>query len=310
MTNGLSHKSVLLREAVDALITEPSGVYVDGTFGLGGHSKEILARLEPQGRLIAIDRDPGASRAAGKQSDSRFAFSRARMSDLGGILDAMDIHMVDGMLFDLGVSSPQLGVPERGFSFLRDGPLDMRMDPTTGVSAADWLAKVDEARLREVIRDYGEERFAKQIAATIIAARSIKPIVTTLELASVVAKAVRTRERGQHAATRTFQALRIFINQELEEIALMLPIAAQKIRPGGRLVVISFHSLEDRIVKRFIQGQVAMQVPRNMPLRASEMPQPQFRMVERAVRPQAEEIARNNRARSAIMRVAERCLVS
>ncbi len=310
MTNVVSHSPVLLREAVDAVVTDPSGVYVDGTFGRGGHSKEILARLNRTGRLIAIDRDPDAADAAKMQSDPRLTFVKTRMSDLDRVLDAMNLEQVDGMLFDLGVSSPQLGTPARGFSFQRDGPLDMRMDPTTGISVADWLSNVDEASLREVIRDYGEERFAKQIAAKIVAARCIKPIVSTAELASVVAKAVRTRERRQHAATRTFQALRIFINQELEEVALMLPVAAKRIRPGGRLVVISFHSLEDRIVKRFIQGHALAQVPRNLPLRAREMPRPSFRMRGRGVRPRQDEVENNPRARSALMRVAERCVDS
>lgn len=307
MTPLPTHISVLLQEAVDSLVTTPSGVYVDGTFGRGGHSMEILARLEHGGRLIATDRDPDASHAAGMVSDRRFSFVQAKMSQLGEVLDAMGIDQVDGMLFDLGVSSPQIGTPARGFSFQRDGPLDMRMDPETGISAASWLATVEEARLREVIREYGEERFAKQIAAKIIDARSIEPIVTTSELASVVAKAVGSRERGQHPATRTFQAIRIFINQELEEIALMLPIAAQRIRPGGRLVVISFHSLEDRIVKRFIKGQIGTQLPRDLPILAREMPQLPFRMLGRALRPKRSEIARNPRSRSAFMRVAERC---
>ena len=213
---------------------------------------------------------------------------------------------VQGMLFDLGVSSPQLDDPARGFSFRGDGPLDMRMDPAAGPSAAEWLATAEEEKIREVLRDYGEERFAKQIAAAIVAARGGEPLLRTRQLADLVGKAVRTREPGQDPATRTFQALRIHLNRELEEVSLMLPQATAHLAAGGRLAVIAFHSLEDRIVKRFMQSLARPEVPRGLPLRASEMPQPALKLVGRAVRASAQETRRNPRARSAILRVAER----
>jgi 16S rRNA (cytosine1402-N4)-methyltransferase len=218
-------------------------------------------------------------------------------------------RQMDGMLFDLGVSSPQLDDPARGFSFRHDGPLDMRMDPESGMSAAEWLASAEEQEIREVIRDYGEERFAKQIAAAIAAARRREPLVRTRQLAAVVGEAVRTREPGQDPATRTFQALRIHVNRELEEVSLMLPQALERLAPGGRLAVISFHSLEDRIVKRFLQRASHPDVPRKLPLKASEMPQPLLKLVGRARRASDEETRRNPRARSATLRVAERTAV-
>jgi 16S rRNA (cytosine1402-N4)-methyltransferase len=296
------HQPVLLAEAIEALAIRPAGTYVDGTFGRGGHSRAILARLGAAGRLIAFDRDPAAEAAAREISDARFSFHRMSFSRLGDVLKTP----VNGMLFDLGVSSPQLDDAQRGFSFRSDGPLDMRMDPTQGESAADFLAHAEEQQLREVIRDYGEERFAKQIAASIVAARGREPIVRTRQLADLVAKAVRTREPGQDPATRTFQALRIHVNRELEEVSLMLPQATAHLAAGGRLAVIAFHSLEDRIVKRFMQSLARPEVPRGLPLRASEMPQPALKLVGRAVRASAQETRRNPRARSAILRVAER----
>jgi 16S rRNA (cytosine1402-N4)-methyltransferase len=297
------HIPVLASEAVDALAIQAGGTYVDGTFGRGGHSREILARLGPQGRLIALDRDPDAESAARAMSDPRFSFFRTRFSALGEVLREA---RVNGMLFDLGVSSPQLEDAARGFSFRTDAPLDMRMDPSAGVTAAEWLAAAEEQQIREVIRDYGEERFAKQIAAAIAAARRREPIVRTRQLADLVAKAVGTREPGQDPATRTFQALRIHLNRELEEVSLMLPQATAHLAAGGRLAVISFHSLEDRIVKRFMQSLARPDVPRRLPLRASEMPQPALKLLGRAVRASAEETRRNPRARSATLRVAER----
>ena len=297
------HIPVLAREAIDALALDPEGVYVDGTFGRGGHSREILARLGPRGRLIALDRDPDAEQAARGISDPRFSFFRMKFSGLAELLQS---ERVNGMLFDLGVSSPQLEDPARGFSFRTDAPLDMRMDPSAGVTAAQWLAGAEEQQIRGVIRDYGEERFAKQIAAAIVAARARQPLVRTGELADLVAKAVRTREPGKDPATRTFQALRIHLNRELEEVSLMLPEATAHLAAGGRLAVISFHSLEDRIVKRFMQSAARPEVPRGLPLRASEMPQPALKLVGRAVRASAQETIRNPRARSAILRVAER----
>src|SRR5437868_10101332 len=272
------HEPVLLAETIEALAIRPDGTYMDGTFGRGGHSRAILERLGPQGRLIALDRDPEAERAAQDIRDPRFRFVRRAFSEIRDVLGEEKVH---GMLFDLGVSSPQLDDPRRGFSFRADGPLDMRMDPTQGESAAQWLARAEEQQIREAIRDYGEERFAKQIAAAIVAARGREPLVRTRQLADLVAKAVRTREPGQDPATRTFQALRIHVNRELEEVSLMLPQALARLAEGGRFAVISFHSLEDRIVKRFMQSLARPEMPRRLPLRASEMPQPVLKIVGR-----------------------------
>ena len=298
------HEPVLAREAIEALAIRADGIYVDGTFGRGGHSRLILERLGPHGRLIALDRDPQAAEAARAMGDPRFTFFKARFSEL-----SMVPAQVHGMLFDLGVSSPQLDDPARGFSFRHDGPLDMRMDPEAGMSAAEWLAHAEQQELGRVIRDYGEERFAKQIAAAIVAARRGAPIIRTRQLADLVGQAVRTREPGQDPATRTFQALRIHLNRELEEVSLMLPAATARLAPQGRLAVISFHSLEDRIVKRNMQSAARPEVPRKLPLKASEMPQPVLRIVGRAQRASTEETRRNPRARSATLRVAERTAV-
>ena len=300
------HRPVLLAEATAALAIRPDGTYVDGTFGRGGHSAAILGALGPSGRLIALDRDPAAEAAARGLSDPRFLFVRSTFGALAQALDRAGAGLVQGMLFDLGVSSPQLDEPQRGFSFRADGPLDMRMDPQSGPSAAEWLATAQEEQIREVIRDYGEERFAKQIAAAIVAARGREPILRTRQLADLVGQAVRTREPGQDPATRTFQALRIHVNRELEEVSVMLPQAVARLAPGGRLAIISFHSLEDRIVKRFMQALARPEVPRGLPLRESEMPRPALRVVGRAARASEHETRRNPRARSAILRVAER----
>ena len=300
------HRPVLLGEAMSALALKPRGIYLDGTFGRGGHSLALLERLDAEGRVIALDRDPQAVAAAAQINDPRFTARHARFSALAETLDALGVAQVDGMLFDLGVSSPQLDAPERGFSFRFDGPLDMRMDPTQGESAAQWLSRAAESEIREVIRDYGEERFAQQIAKAIVAARAEQPVRTTRQLADLVGQAVRTREAHQDPATRTFQALRIFINQELADVSLMLPAALEHLAPGGRLAVISFHSLEDRIVKRFLGLAARPQVPRGLPLRASEMPAPLCHLVGKPVRATPGEVAANPRARSAIMRVAER----
>jgi 16S rRNA (cytosine1402-N4)-methyltransferase len=297
------HLPVLVQEAIQALAIRADGTYVDGTFGRGGHSRAILELLGPGGSLIALDRDPQAERAARAITDPRFSFTRARFSDLSKVLGE---RRVDGLLFDLGVSSPQLDEAGRGFSFRLDGPLDMRMDPTSGESAAQWLAQAEEEEIREVIRGYGEERFAKQIAAAIVASRLREPIVGTRQLAGIVGQAVRTREPGQDPATRTFQAVRIHVNRELEEVSLMLPQAVERLAPGGRLAVLAFHSLEDRIVKRFVQQAARPEMPRRLPLRASEMPQPSLRIIGRAVKASPGEIQTNPRARSAILRVAER----
>jgi 16S rRNA (cytosine1402-N4)-methyltransferase len=303
------HQAVLAQEAIEALNVRADGIYVDGTFGRGGHSRLILERLGPQGRLIALDRDPHAAAAAAQIGDSRLTFVHTNFASLSRALDDAGAAAVHGMLFDLGVSSPQLDEPERGFSFRHDGPLDMRMDPTQGMSAADWLAGAEEQQIRGVIHDYGEERFAKQIAAAIVDARRREPIVRTRQLAELVAQAVRTREPGQDPATRTFQALRIHVNRELEEVSVMLPQAVARLAPLGRLAVISFHSLEDRIVKRFLQSAARPEMPRRLPLKASEMPQPMLKLLGRATRASSEETTRNPRARSATLRVAERTAV-
>jgi 16S rRNA (cytosine1402-N4)-methyltransferase len=300
------HRPVLLAEALCALAPKPAGIYLDATFGRGGHSRALLEKLGSRGRVIALDRDPQAVAAAAEIRDPRFIIRHARFSALPEVLDALGIARVDGMLFDLGVSSPQLETPERGFSFRLDGPLDMRMDPTHGESAAQWLSHAGESEIREVIREYGEERFAQQIAKAIVAARTEQPLRTTRQLAQLVGQAVRTREAHQDPATRTFQALRIFLNQELEDVSLMLPLALERLSPGGRLAVISFHSLEDRIVKRFLARSARPPMPRGLPLRESEMPAPLVKLIGKPVRACADELAANSRARSAIMRVAER----
>ena len=303
------HLPVLATEAIKALAVRPDGIYVDGTFGRGGHSRLILERLGGQGRLIALDRDPQAAAAAAQIHDSRLTFVHTNFASLSRALDDAGAAAVDGMLFDLGVSSPQLDEPARGFSFRHDGPLDMRMDPSQGMSAADWLAGAEEQQIRGVIQDYGEERFAKQIAAAIVDARRREPIVRTRQLAELVAQAVRTREPGQDPATRTFQALRIHVNRELEEVSVMLPQAVARLAPQGRLAVISFHSLEDRIVKRFLQSAARPEMPRRLPLKASEMPQPTLKLLGRAMRASSQETTINPRARSATLRVAERTAV-
>ncbi len=303
-----SHVTVLLKAAVDGLQVRADGVYVDCTFGRGGHSREILARLGARGRLIAMDRDPQASGGAvGEIDDERFELVHCSFSAFAAVLAARRISAVDGVLFDLGVSSPQLDDAQRGFSFRTDAPLDMRMDTSRGATAAAWLANADEDEIREVIRNYGEERFARQIAAAIVAARARGPVATTRQLAGIVAAVVRTREPGQNPATRTFQALRIHVNQELEELTRVLPQCVDALAPGGRLVVISFHSLEDRIVKRFLREQSQPpRLPSRLPLRAAELPAPRLALVGKMQRPAAAEIAANPRARSAVMRVAER----
>ncbi|MHB1373977.1 MAG: 16S rRNA (cytosine(1402)-N(4))-methyltransferase RsmH [Thauera sp.] len=301
------HVSVLLTEAVDALAVRADGVYVDGTFGRGGHSRAILERLGPAGRLIAFDRDPAAIAAGQGMNDARLTLVHSAFSALDEALGQLGVAVVDGVLLDLGVSSPQLDDAARGMSFRFDAPLDMRMDTSRGQTVADWLADATVGQITEVIRDYGEERFAHAIAKAVAAARTGGVVATTGQLAALVEKAVRTREPGQHPATRTFQALRIFINQELEELTRVLPDCVSRLRPGGRLAVISFHSLEDRIVKRFMRDESRPPVlPRRLPVRAADLPAPRLRLVGKAVRPGEAEIAANPRARSAVMRIAER----
>jgi 16S rRNA (cytosine1402-N4)-methyltransferase len=296
-----------LEQAVEGLKVRGDGCYVDCTFGRGGHSRAILAQLGRAGRLVALDRDPQAVAAGGEISDGRFRMLHGRFGRLAELARGAGVAAADGILLDLGMSSAQLDDPARGFSFRFDAPLDMRMDPGAGITAGEWLARAPEQEIREVIRNHGEERFAKSIAAAIVAARARGPVGTTRQLAALVAKAVPTREPQQDPATRTFQALRIHVNQELEELSLALPQCVELLRPGGRLVVISFHSLEDRIVKRYLRDNArADSLPARLPLRARDLPQPPLKLVGRAVRPAAAEVAANPRARSAVMRIAEK----
>ena len=308
MSAPAQHLTVLLREAVEALAIKPAGVYVDATFGRGGHSRAILEQLGPEGRLLALDRDPRAIAAAAAIGDARLKVVHRPFADMGEAVREAGFGSVDGVLMDIGVSSPQLDEGERGFSFRFDAPLDMRMDTTQGETAAEWLARADVRDITQVVRDYGEERFAFQIAKKIVAARSERPVATTGQLAALVREAVRTREPGQDPATRTFQALRIHINQELEQLALALPQARDMLNPGGRLVVISFHSLEDRIVKRFMRDEAAPDsLPKNLPLKASQLPPPRLKLIGKPVKASPAEVEANPRARSAVMRVAEKC---
>jgi 16S rRNA (cytosine1402-N4)-methyltransferase len=295
-------------EAVRELVTAPHGVYLDATFGRGGHTRALLEHLSPHARVLAIDRDPQAIEAATRGEeridDPRFSIHHAKFSQLAETLASAGVTRLDGLLLDLGVSSPQLDDPQRGFSFRYDAPLDMRMDPGSGESAAQFLARADASRIAEVIREHGEERFAHQIARRIVARREAgSPVQTTRELADLVASAVKTREGGQDPATRTFQALRIHVNAELDELELALNAALPLLAPGGRLVVISFHSLEDRIVKRFIARESRTEVDRRAPF-APEKPN-RLRAVAR-LRPSETEVRANPRARSAVLRVAER----
>jgi 16S rRNA (cytosine1402-N4)-methyltransferase len=308
------HQAVMLAQAVDGLNVRANGradgTYVDCTFGRGGHSRLILQLLGERGRLVALDRDPDAVKAGELIRDARFTLLHGRFGELDGLLARVQVQKADGILLDLGVSSPQLDDAARGFSFRLDAPLDMRMDTSRGLTAAQWLQQADESEIREVIRNHGEERFAKQIAAAIVAARSQGSIGSTRQLAALVAHAVPTREPRQDPATRTFQAIRIHLNQELEELSLVLPQCLKLLNAGGRLAVISFHSLEDRLVKRFMRegaaGTLGARVPERLALRAHEMPQPLLRLIGKAQRADDAEIARNPRARSAMLRVAER----
>lgn len=307
MDNGSEwqHTTVLLAEAIESLVTRTAGVYVDGTFGRGGHSRALLARLAPGGRLIAFDRDPEAVAAAhATMSDARFSIVHAPFSEMKQRLADLGVMAIDGLLLDLGVSSPQIDNPARGFSFRHDAPLDMRMDPTRGESAAEFLARADERAIAEVIRDHGEERFAVPIAKALVARReSGNPVRTTGQLSEVVARAVKTREPGQDPATRTFQGLRIHVNAELAELEQGLKSGVELLQPSGRLVVISFHSLEDRIVKTFIARESRSEVDRRAPF----APEKAHRLKAIArIRPSDAEVRANPRARSAVMRVAER----
>ncbi len=307
------HVPVLLQEAVAALAVKPDGTYLDCTFGRGGHALRILDTLGPHGRLIALDRDPSAEASARAWTDPRFHFHRAWFSTLSDVLERERIDRVDGALLDLGIASPQIDEPARGFSFRADGPLDMRMDPSRGESAAQWLATASETELKGVIANYGEERFAQQIARAIVAARAHQPIARTRQLAAIVAKALGARPRGdrsQDPATRTFQAVRIHVNQELQELPLTLDAVLPHLATGARLAVISFHSLEDRLVKQFLrrrstpfEGDARLS---RLAIASNALPQPPLKLVGRAVRAGDAEVVANPRARSATLRVAER----
>ncbi len=311
------HLPVLPEAAVTALVTDPAGIYCDGTFGRGGHSRRILRALAPAGRLYALDRDPAAAAEAASIDDPRFTFERTRFSQIAATLARHGVAQVQGVLLDLGVSSPQLDDAARGFSLRASGPLDMRMDPTQGESAAQWLARADLDELTRVIRDYGEERFALQIAKAIVARRDGGPqrpaLATTADLAALVAGAIPVKSRkdaAQHPATRTFQAVRIHVNQELEELAVTLEAVGSLLQAGGRLVVISFHSLEDRMVKQFIERhahpeRVHDPRARRLPLRERDLPPARLRSLGKHLA-DAAEVAANPRARSAVLRVAER----
>lgn len=301
---------MLVDEVLQALAVTPGAVVVDATYGRGGHAEEIMKRLDQSGRLLALDRDPQAVEAARRRfgNDERVYVEQAAFSRLGHYCDRHGLSgRVNGILFDLGVSSPQLDDAARGFSFRGDGPLDMRMDPTADTPrAAEWLNVVSEQELAQVVRDYGEERYARRIARAIVHRRSERPIETTRDLTEIVARAVPTREAGKDPATRTFQAIRIHVNRELDELAAALPQAVRVLAPGGRLAVISFHSLEDRMVKRFLRGESqGPELPRKLPVRANAF-RARLKLLSRAIRAGQEEVKRNPRARSATLRIAER----
>ncbi|MES9959895.1 MAG: 16S rRNA (cytosine(1402)-N(4))-methyltransferase RsmH [Sedimenticola sp.] len=303
------HLPVLFHEALEALSITPSGVYMDGTFGRGGHSGAILEALGPEGRLIAVDKDPDAVAAAEVAfgGDRRFVIEQGSFAMLERFAEKHQVvGKVDGLLLDLGVSSPQLDRPERGFSFLSDGPLDMRMDNSAGPSAAEWLAGAEAEDIAQVLKAYGEERYAKRIARAIVAARQECAITTTRQLAEIVAAANPSHEKGKHPATRSFQAIRIYINRELDDLSDCLEQSLDVLAPGGRLAVISFHSLEDRIVKRFMRdGERGEQFPPGLPVTQDQL-KPKLKRIGKAIKPSAGEVADNPRARSSVLRVAER----
>jgi 16S rRNA (cytosine1402-N4)-methyltransferase len=310
MTAQFTHVSVLMNETLDALDIKADGTYIDGTFGRGGHSGQILSRLGEQGRLQAIDQDPQAIEASKKfADDTRFNIAHTRFSNIEAVAtEAGILGQVDGILLDIGVSSPQLDDADRGFSFMKDGPLDMRMDPTSGRSAAQWLAEAELEDIAFVIKKYGEEKFGRRIAHKIVETRDETPITTTEQLADLVDEAVPVKDKHKHPATRTFQAIRIYINSELEEIQTALQASLSVLKPGGRLVVISFHSLEDRIVKQFIKKQSKGEaVPRGLPLTEAQLNKNlTLKALGKAIKPTAEEIAANPRARSSVLRVAQK----
>ncbi|OGI52711.1 MAG: 16S rRNA (cytosine(1402)-N(4))-methyltransferase [Candidatus Muproteobacteria bacterium RIFCSPHIGHO2_12_FULL_60_33] len=307
--NGYHHVPVLLEEALQALQVKEDGVYVDATYGRGGHAQEILKKIGERGRLLAFDRDPHACEDARRRfgNDARVQIHQGPYSMLGQAIESQGLAGgINGILFDLGVSSPQIEDTLRGFSFRAEGPLDMRMDPRAGESAAEWINRAEENEIVRVLRDYGEERFAKRIARAILRERSIEPIATTRRLAEIVARAVPAREKSKDPATRTFQAIRIHINRELEELTEALPQAVKALTAGGRLAVISFHSLEDRVVKHFLRVEAkGRELPPELPVRHDQF-RARLKIVGKATRASEAEISRNPRARSAVLRVAER----
>ncbi|EKS7793540.1 16S rRNA (cytosine(1402)-N(4))-methyltransferase RsmH [Edwardsiella piscicida] len=310
MSENFQHKTVLLDEAVAGLNLRSDGIYIDGTFGRGGHSRLILSQLGAEGRLIAIDRDPQAIAAAVQIDDPRFSIVHGPFSALADYVQEMGLSgRIDGILLDLGVSSPQLDDPERGFSFMRDGPLDMRMDPSRGLSAAQWLMQAEEEDIAWVLKTFGEERFAKRIARAIVERNRAEPLTRTRELAALISEASPFKEKHKHPATRSFQAIRIYINSELDEIERALEGALVALAPQGRLSVISFHSLEDRLVKRFMrQYSRGPQVPKGLPLTEAQLQAqggPQLKALGKRM-PDEREVADNPRARSSVLRVAER----
>ena len=311
MSVEVGHKAVLLKEAVEALITNPDGLYVDGTFGRGGHAALILSQLSETGSLMAVDKDPKACEVAKKKfsKDARFEIKQASFADIRKLItEKQHEGTVSGVLLDLGVSSPQIDDPIRGFSFLRDGPLDMRMNPSCGISAAEWLSTAKENDIAQVLKDYGEERYSKRIARAIAAARADKPITRTGQLAAIVKEANPAWEKDKHPATRAFQGIRIFINQELKDLESVLPDILEIMAVGGRLVIISFHSLEDRIVKRFIRDQEkGKAIPRGLPVMEKDIVR-RLRSIGKIVKPSGLEIKDNVRARSAVMRIAEKLI--
>ena len=310
MENDFSHLAVLLQESIDGLAIKPDGIYMDATFGRGGHSRQILKALSAKGQLIAIDRDLSAIEAAKSLADdSRFSIHHRPFSELQAVAEELGlIGKIDGILMDLGVSSPQLDDADRGFSFMRNGPLDMRMDTTRGLSAAQWLAVAEEQDITQVIKEFGEEKFGKRIAHGIVNARQVAPITDTAQLANIIDLAVPVKDKYKHPATRSFQAIRIYVNSELDEIKTGLKAALNTLAPQGRLAVISFHSLEDRLVKRFVREQSrGLNVPHGMPILQAEIDAAKaMKPIGKAIKPSADELKRNVRARSSVLRVAEK----
>lgn len=310
MSESFKHTSVLLQECLDGLAIKPDGIYIDATFGRGGHSGEILSQLGEQGRLIAFDRDPQAIEAAKRfADDKRFTIVHSPFADMADVIESMSLTgKIDGVLMDLGVSSPQLDDAERGFSFLRDGPLDMRMDTSRGQSAAEWLAEADEQDITQVIKEFGEEKFGKRIAHAIVNERKVNPITRTSELVRIIDQAMPVKDKFKHPATRTFQGIRIYINAELEQLRVGLKAATAILKPKGRLAVISFHSLEDRLVKRFMKEQSkGKAVPHGLPLTQQEIDADKvLSLIGKAIKPGEDELAVNVRSRSAVLRVAEK----